>query len=83
MEKKGDLLNQLAIISDLVEKINLETGSSTLVLELSELEFFKVYDYVCKKQNRKSSTPGKSFTIRMGVMDIVFNRNSDEKVQSS
>lgn len=83
MEKKGDLLNQLAIISDLVEKINLETGSNTLVFELSELEFYKVYDYVCKKQNRRPTTPGKSFTIKMGVMDIVFNRSNDEKVQSS
>lgn len=83
MEKKGDLLNQLAIISDLVEKINLQTDTSTLVLELPELEFYKVYDYVCKKQNRRISSPGKSFTIKLGVLDIVFNKSNGEKVQSS
>ena len=31
MEKKGDLLNQLAIISDLLEKINCETETNTIV----------------------------------------------------
>jgi len=33
MEKKGDLLNQLAIISDLLEKVNAEIESQTIVLE--------------------------------------------------
>ena len=39
MEKKGELLNQLAIISDLLEKINTETISRTVVLELNKEEF--------------------------------------------
>ena len=52
MEKKGDLLNQLAIVSDLIEKLNLTTVSNTIVLEVAELEFYKTYDYVSKKQNR-------------------------------
>lgn len=83
MEKKGDILNQLAIISDLIEKLNLNADSSAIVLEVSELEYYKTYDYVSKKQNRKSSNAGKSFTIKMGDVDIVFNKSSDEKVQSS
>ena len=41
MEKKGELLNQLAIISDLLEKINTETISRTVVLELNKEEFQK------------------------------------------
>jgi hypothetical protein len=83
MEKKGDLLNQLAIICDLVEKLNLKTDSSTVVLEVPELEYYKVYDYICKKQNKKTNSAGKTFTIKMGDVDIVFNKNSDGKVQSS
>lgn len=83
MEKKGELLNQLAIISDLIEKINLKTDSSTVVLELPELEFYKTYDYISKKQNRKTSPPGKTFTIKMGDVDIVFNKSNVEKAQSS
>jgi len=41
MEKKGDLLNQFAIISDLVEKVNMEFENSTMVFELSDNEFVK------------------------------------------
>jgi hypothetical protein len=41
MEKKGELLNQLAIISDLLENINLETQSKIIVIELSKTEFEK------------------------------------------
>lgn len=83
MEKKGDLLNQLAIISDLVEKVNLKTISSTVVLEMPELEFYQVYDYIVKKQSKRQSNPGKTFTIKLGGVDIVFNKSSDGKVQSS
>jgi hypothetical protein len=83
MEKKGDLLNQLAIISDLIEKLNLIQDSSTVLLEIPESEYDKVYEYICKKQNKKVSSPGKTFTIKMGEVDIVFNKNSDGKVRSS
>ena len=34
MEKKGDILNQLAIISDLLEKVNVRVESKTIVFEL-------------------------------------------------
>ena len=43
MEKKGDLLNQLAIISDLIEKVNLNVTNSTIVLELSDDEYIKTF----------------------------------------
>lgn len=83
MEKKGDLLNQLAIISDLIEKMNLEFKNSALVVELSEIEFLNTFDYINKKQNKRSTKPGNSFTVRIGLVDIVFNKSSDEKVQTS
>lgn len=83
MEKKGDLLNQLAIVSDLIEKLNINTVSNAIVLEVPEVDYYKTYDYVSKKQNRRTPNPGKSFTIKMGDVDIVFNKSSDGKVQSS
>jgi hypothetical protein len=49
MEKKGELLNQLAIISDLLEKVNAETKSTTIVFELSNMEFDRVFDGIQKK----------------------------------
>jgi hypothetical protein len=76
MEKKGDLLNQLAIISDLLEKINCETETNTIVLEMSEEEFMKTFQLIQKKYGRKMDKPQNTFSIRIGGVDIVFNTNS-------
>ena len=51
MEKKGDVLNQLAIISDLLEKINLDTLSTTIIIELNKVEFEKAFEIFKKKYN--------------------------------
>jgi hypothetical protein len=76
MEKRGDLLNQLAIITDLVEKLNITSESSTLIFGLNETEFNNVFEYIQKKQNKKSTKPDKTFTITIGLVDIIFNKNS-------
>ncbi len=76
MTKKGDLLNQLALISDLVEKLNADMKSNTIVFEVSKLEFDRIYQYIEKKNNRKSVTPKDRFTITIGVVDIVFSTNN-------
>ena len=52
-EKKGDLLNQLAIIADLTEKINLEVKNPTLLFELDVEEYDRVKDYLKTKYNDK------------------------------
>lgn len=76
MSKKGDLLNQLAIISDLVEKLNSEIKSSTLVFEVSKVEFEKIFEYIEKKNNRKTDLPKNKFTITIGNVDIVFSTSN-------
>jgi CRP-like cAMP-binding protein len=76
MEKKGDILNQLAIISDLLEKINAETKSTTIVLELSNQEFLKAFDTIQKKYGMKMEKPKDSFNITIGLVDIVFNTSN-------
>jgi len=76
MEKKGDLINQLAIISDLIEKMNLDTKSSTLVIELENEKFLQTFDYISKKQNGRMVKPDRTFTIKIGQIDIIFNRSS-------
>ena len=76
MEKKGDLLNQLAIISDLLEKINCVTETNTIVLEMSEEEFMKTFQLIQKKYGRKMDKPQNTFSIRIGGIDIVFNTSS-------
>lgn len=76
MEKKGELLNQLAIISDLLEKINTETISRTVVLELDKEEFEKSFELIQKKYGRKMDRPDGSFSISIGGVDIIFNMSN-------
>ncbi len=76
MEKKGDLINQIAIISDLVEKMNLNKQSSTLVLDLKEDVFLSTFEYVNKKHSNRMPKPDKTFTIKIGELDIIFNKSS-------
>ena len=67
MERKGDLLNQLAIISDLIEKLSVQTVSNTVVLELSNDEFNYSFDHIQKKYGRKMDKPDDSFSITIGL----------------
>lgn len=76
MEKKGELLNQLAIISDLLEKINTETISRTVVLELNKEEFEKSFELIQKKYGKKMNKPKGSFSISIGGVDIIFNMSN-------
>ena len=76
MVKKGEILNQLAIISDLLENINLETQSKIIVIELSKTEFEKAFNIIQKKYGRKMDTPKDSFNISIGTVDIVFNMSN-------
>ena len=76
MEKKGDLLNQMAIISDLLERINADTESRTIVIELNNDEFSRVFELIQKKNGTKKEKPKNSFNITIGTVDIVFNKSS-------
>jgi hypothetical protein len=75
-EKKGDLLNQLAIISDLLEKVNAEIESRTIIVELNESEFWKTFENIQKKYGRKMDKPKNTFSITIGFVDIVFNKSN-------
>ena len=76
MEKKGDLLNQLAIMSDLIEKMNLTKQSSTIVFELESGVFESTFQYINKLQKNKMTKLDKTFTIKIGEVDIIFNKSS-------
>jgi hypothetical protein len=76
MEKKGELLNQLAIISDLLEKLNTNTESTTIILNLKEEEFLRAFNVIQKKYGRSIEKPETTFTISIGEVDIVFNMNN-------
>lgn len=76
MEKKGDIINQIAIISDLIERMNLKKNSSTLIFNLENDVFSETFDFISKKQNKKNIEPEKMFTIKIGEVDIIFNKSN-------
>jgi hypothetical protein len=76
MEKKGELLNQLAIISDLIENLNTEAESKILTLELNSEAFLDAFELIQKKYGRKMDKPKDSFTITIGMVDIIFNKSN-------
>jgi hypothetical protein len=76
MEKKGEILNQLAIITDLIEKINIDIKSSTIIYEINENEFLKLYDIIEKKFGFTNMKPENTFNIKIGSVIINFNKSS-------
>lgn len=76
MEKKGEVLNQLAIISDLLENVNVNILSSTVILELNNQEFENVYLAIQKKYGSKMEKPKDKFTITIGMVDFVFSKSN-------
>jgi hypothetical protein len=76
MEKKGELLNQLAIIVDLIENMNANAKSNTMIFELSKMEFDRVFEYLEKKYDRRTEKPKNTFNITIGKVDVVFNTSN-------
>lgn len=76
MEKKGELLNQLAIISDLLENLNTSKESVTLVIEQKKEDFDKSFEEVQKKYGIKTDKPDGKFQITIGFVDILFSMSS-------
>jgi hypothetical protein len=75
-EKKGDILNQLAIISDLLEKINIDARNASVLLEVNEEEFDRVRNYISVKQKVETDNDESVFAIVIGDIDFVFSKNS-------
>ena len=75
-EKKGDILNQLAIISDLLEKVNIEVKNTSVLLEVSDDEFDRIKNYISVKQKVDLEEDESIFSIVMGDIDFVFSKNS-------
>lgn len=77
-KKKGDLLNQLAIITDLIENANLEKIQADLIFSLDDKTFNDSVEYFSKKDKKiTKETIKDNFTISIGEVNIIFlNKNS-------
>ena len=75
MEKKGDILTQLALIADLLERANLEYNDVQVKYTLKKDEFDRIYKLVSSKTKEKNVVVD-TFSIKMGDVDITFNMNN-------
>jgi Holliday junction resolvase-like predicted endonuclease len=76
MEKRGEILNQLAIISDLLEKVNLESESTSVIIEVKKEEFDRIYKLISNKVGNKIEMVKSKFSIKIGEIDIVFSTSN-------
>jgi hypothetical protein len=76
MEKKGDLFNQLAIISDLIGQCNLESNNQTIIFELSREEFVRIYKLTQLKAKKSLEVPKTSFNVIIGGVNIIFSMSN-------
>jgi hypothetical protein len=76
MEKKGEIINQLAIISDLLENVNLESETTTVVFILEETIFNNMFEKVSKKTKIKSKELEDTFSVKIGEINFIFNKSS-------
>lgn len=76
MEKRGDLLNQLAIIADLIEKCNLNSPNQNVLFEVSKVEFEKIYDVITKKTNVSGDMPNNTMNIKIGAVNFIFSTSN-------
>lgn len=79
MEKKGEILTQLAVISDLIEKINLTYESATMIFNVSDAEFTRIYNYTSEKNggnNIQLKNEMKTFSINISNTNIIISKNN-------
>lgn len=76
-DKKGEILNQLALISDLLEKVNLKSENRTVFYEMDEDEYDRVYEYIKSKGDGEyMDEDSKTFTILIGDVSFMFSKNN-------
>jgi hypothetical protein len=56
--------------------MNLDTKSTTLIINTEKEQFINVLDYVQKKYGKKIDEVNDTFTITIGFVDIIFNMNN-------
>lgn len=77
MEKKGEILNQLAIISDLIENVNMESKSQSVIFILEEGDWDKIFSKITKKVPQyKANEIEETFSVRIGKVDFNFNKSN-------
>lgn len=70
---QGNILNQMALISDLLEKINLEATNKKIILDVASSEFERFKAIIEDKINIKTIIKN-TISINIGDIIIVINK---------
>jgi CRP-like cAMP-binding protein len=77
MEKRGEFLTQIAIISDLLENVNLTATSKTVILEVDKTEFDRIKTLMKNKKAIAGDIADiNKFTIEIGEITFVVSTNN-------
>lgn len=76
MEKKGSIITQLALISDLFERANMSASDVTITLVVDQKEFMRLFKLFTKKAHAKLEIIDDTFTVRIGTVVYVFSLNT-------
>jgi len=76
MEKKGNILTQLALISDLYERANMDASNFTTTLAVNQKEFTRLFKLFSNKAHTKLEIIDDRFTVKIGMVKYVFTLNT-------
>lgn len=68
-----NILNELAVISDHLEKISLESKNKTIVIDLNKEEFDKMYELIINKNKSIEKKETNQLNINIGQVNFKFN----------
>ncbi len=72
-DKKGDILTQMAIIADLLEKANLESENIDVIFNVNESEFNRLFNLMSKKAKMNLSKVDDTFSVKIENVEYVFS----------
>ena len=76
MENKDELLIDLAEVSDLLDKLKIKPKSKTVILEVNEEEYKKMFTVIQTKFGMNLELPEQTFNVKVGESDFIFNKSS-------
>ena len=76
MEKKGNILTQMAIISDLLENVNMVSENVRVVFDIKDKEYNRVLDYFMKSAKIKLDKSSDTFNVEIGKVSFVFSKSN-------
>ena len=74
-EKKGNIFTQMAVISDLFEKVNMESENTEVIFMVRNDEFERLFKVITKKANVHLNKVEDTFSVKIGVVEYVFRLN--------